>query len=210
MLPVNLDRHIFHSPKFEGVVQEAIEFLTGTPIHPLPPAIGFPGVGIYALYYLGSLDLYSHVVRQNQQDYAQPIYVGKAVPAGWRTARASSATESRALYQRLREHTRSIASVENLEVSDFHCRFMILNGIETDLISAVESALIRTCFPLWNTVVDGFGNHDPGKGRYNQARSEWDVLHPGRNWTNRLAGPAPKLERIIAKIQQTRSKLGFS
>ena len=79
---------------------------------------------------------------------------------------------------------------------------MILNGVETDLISAVESELIRTYRPLWNTVVDGFGNHDPGGGRYNQARSEWDVLHSGRGWADHLTGPAPQLEDIIAKIQQ--------
>ena len=32
--------------------------------------------------------------------------------------------------------------------------------------------------PLWNTTVDGFGNHDPGKGRYEQAISDWDVPDP--------------------------------
>jgi hypothetical protein len=31
-----------------------------------------------------------------------------------------------------------------------------------------------------DAAVDGFGNHDPGKGRYKQARSDWDVIHPGR------------------------------
>ncbi len=32
-----------------------------------------------------------------------------------------------------------------------------------------------------NKIIDGFGNHDPGKGRYNQLRSRWDKLHPGRS-----------------------------
>ena len=175
--PVNPDQHTFRSPKFKSVVKEAVEFLTQTPVHPLPPATDFAGVGVYVLYYLGSFDYYSYIARQNQQDCCQPIYIGKAVPAGWRTARTAYTDQDKALYQRLQEHARSIASVENLEVHDFRCRFMILNGVETDLISAVESELIRTYTPLWNTVVDGFGNHDPGKGRYNQARSEWDVLH---------------------------------
>ena len=200
--PVNPDQHTFRSPKFKSVVKEAVEFLTKTPIHPLPPATDFAGVGVYALYYLGSFDYYSHIARQNQQDCCQPIYIGKAVPAGWRTARTAHTDQDKALYQRLKEHARSISSVESLEVHDFRCRFMILNGVETDLISAVESELIRTYRPLWNTVVDGFGNHDPGGGRYNQARSEWDVLHSGRGWADRLTGPAPQLEDIIAKIQQ--------
>ena len=199
---VNPDQHTFRSPKFKSVVKEAVEFLTQTPVHSLPPITDFAGVGVYALYYLDSFDHYSHIAHQNQQDYRQPIYIGKAVPAGWRTARTAHTDQDKALYQRLQEHARSISSVESLEVHDFRCRFMILNGVETDLISAVESELIRTYRPLWNTVVDGFGNHDPGGGRYNQARSEWDVLHSGRGWADRLTGPAPQLEDIIAKIQQ--------
>ena len=82
---VNPDRHTFRSPKFKSVVKEAVEFLTKTPVHPLPPATDFAGVGVYALYYLGSFDYYSHIAHQNQQDCRQPIYIGKAVPAGWRT-----------------------------------------------------------------------------------------------------------------------------
>ena len=49
-----------------------------------------------------------------------------------------------------------------------------------------ESLLIGRFSPIWNTIVDGFGNHDPGSGRRNQARSRWDVLHPGRNWAELL------------------------
>ena len=78
---------------------------------------------------------------------------------------------------------------------------MILNGIESDLIVPVEAELIRRFMPLWNTLVDGFGNHDPGAGRYNQARSEWDILHPGRSWAVRLTGVSPKLENVIAKVR---------
>ena len=199
---VNPDQHTFRSPKFKSVVKEAVKFLTKTPVHSLPPATGFAGVGVYALYYLGSFEHYSDIVRQNQQGSPRPIYIGKAVPKGWRTGRTTDSDQDKGLYQRLKEHTRSIDSVENLEVCDFRCRFMILNDVETDLISAVESTLIRTHKPLWNTVVDGFGNHDPGKGRYNQSRSEWDVLHRGRIWADRLNGPEPQLESIIAKIQR--------
>ena len=84
---VNPDQHTFRSPKFKSVVKEAVEFLSQTPVHSLPPATDFAGVGVYVLYYLGSFDHYSHIARQNQQDCCQPIYIGKAVPAGWRTAR---------------------------------------------------------------------------------------------------------------------------
>jgi hypothetical protein len=78
---------------------------------------------------------------------------------------------------------------------------MILQEIEADLIIPVEAALIRKHRPLWNAVIDGFGNHDPGKGRYDQARSEWDVLLPGRPWADRLTGQPPSLEEVLKKIQ---------
>jgi hypothetical protein len=44
--------------------------------------------------------------------------------------------------------------------------------------------------PLWNRKIDGFGNHDPGSGRYNQQRSPWDVIHPGRPWAAKLQPPS--------------------
>lgn len=199
---INPELHIFHSPNFEGVVLEAIDFLQKTPLHLLPPPGAFVGVGIYVLYYLGESEHYKHIGTLNRVECVHPIYVGKAVPPGWRTARVSTA-HSRALCGRLREHARSIEQGAGLELSDFRCRFIILRGIESDLITAVEAQLIRLATPIWNTPIDGFGNHDPGKGRYNQARSEWDVLHPGRPWAERLTGPTPLLENILRKIEKS-------
>ena len=199
--PVDPARHTFRSPQLRSVVQEAVQFLAETPIHALPPETFF-GAGVYLLYYSGTFEPYAHIAHLNQQTPIQPIYIGKADPPGSRTGRSSSAGENNSLHKRLGEHARSIESVVNLAVRDFQCRFMILNDPETDLISTVEATLIRTYNPLWNAVVDGFGNHDPGSGRYNQARSEWDVLHPGRSWANRLTGRPPRLEEILAKTQQ--------
>lgn len=198
---VRPELHTFHSPRFESVVQEAINFLRSTPLHSLPPANSFIGVGVYALYYLGDNPHYDHIAALNKDDCVTPIYVGKAVPPGWRTARLAD-DKSRALFGRLREHARSIEQGQGLDVHHFRYRFIILHGIETDLVSAIEAQLIRQFSPIWNTLVDGFGNHDPGKGRYNQARSEWDILHPGREWANRLTGPSSTLQNIIAKIER--------
>jgi len=60
--------------------------------------------------------------------------------------------------------------------------------------------MIRKYNPLWNSHIDGFGNHDPGKGRYEQAKSEWDVLHPGRVWADRLKGIPPDRNKVKEKI----------
>ncbi len=163
------------------------------------------GCGVYALYYHGNFDLYAPMVTHNGKESLVPIYVGKAVAPGWRTARTNvSATAD--LTRRLREHARSIAQTDNLAVEHFTCRFMILEGIEGDLVVPVEAEMIRRHQPLWNSVIDGFGNHDPGSGRYNQAKSEWDVLHPGRIWAERLLGQSPNLDTITRKVR-TRLKV---
>ncbi len=198
-MPVNLALHIFRSAQFQRVVDEAIRFFTHTPVHELPPTDRFSGSGIYALYYAGDFELYAALADLNRDSSAQPIYVGKTVPAGWRTGKTAQ-SEGSTLFNRLKQHARNIAQASNLQVVQFRCRFMILRGIESDLIGAVEAELIRRFAPIWNTVVDGFGNHDPGAGRYNQAKSEWDVLHPGRPWADRLTGTAPSLERIVEEV----------
>ncbi len=198
--------HVFHSPRFQSVVDEAIKFFNESPVHRLPPPVRFVGAGVYALYYVGSFNLYTRIVRLNLESESQPIYVGKAVPPGWRTSR-SQEKDAKVLYRRLQEHSRSIQQAANLAIGDFRCRFMILGGIESDLVVPVEAELIRRYSPLWNSVIDGFGNHDPGSGRYSQAKSEWDVLHPGRPWAEKLTGESPRLDEVVRKVQQSLSGL---
>ena len=48
-------------------------------------------------------------------------------------------------------------------------------------IPLCESLLIDRYKPIWNRLVDGFGNKDVGEARRaTQQKSMWDVLHPGR------------------------------
>jgi hypothetical protein len=44
----------------------------------------FLGSGVYALYYTGPSLLYAPLADANRLAYDVPIYVGKAVPKGWR------------------------------------------------------------------------------------------------------------------------------
>ncbi len=196
-------KHIYQSDAFEEIVKDTIRFFNGTPVHRLPPPENFVGTGVYALYYTGKSHYYQKLYELNRIEFKQPIYVGKAVPRGWRQARVKLVgTGSHELYARLNEHAKSIEQVENLDLSDFHCRFMILEGASSDLIGTVEAALIRFYTPVWNTAIDGFGNHDPGKGRYNQAKSEWDVLHPGRGWAYKCQGFSSQLEEVETKVRK--------
>ena len=87
---------------------------------------------------------------------------------------------------------------------------MILENRESDLIGTVEAALIRQYQPLWNTLIDGFGNHDPGKGRYQQAKSDWDVCHPGRAWADKCQGVAANRDELHQQIQSFLERLSLN
>lgn len=205
----NDDDHIFRSDKFKSVVEDAIQFFANTPVHPLPPTSRFIGSGVYGLYYDGSFPDYQPLSSLNKPEVRYPIYVGKAVPQGWRTGR-TEIMEKADLHGRLREHARSRSETNNLNLDDFRCRFMILKGVEADLIVPTEAALIRTYSPLWNQTVAGFGLHHVGKQRFNQQRTQWDTLHPGRSWTQFLTGTSPDLEGIRSAIAQALSHLPTS
>lgn len=201
--------HVFHSAEFRGVVRDALTFFEKTPTSEMPPSGSFNGCGVYGIYYTGGYPLYAKIGMYNAHTLRLPIYIGKAVPSGWRTGREQWSEEPK-LYQRLQEHARSIQQTSNLRLADFHCRFVILKDMEVDLLVPLEAELIRRYQPLWNTYVDGFGNHDPGAGRYNQAQSEWDVIHPGRAWAKRLTGNAPRLADIRDRVQKILDELTLS
>lgn len=194
---MKLEQHTFISDSFQELISEAVSFFDGTPVELLPPSERFAGPGIYAIYYSGKSEIYEKIYNNKA-----PIYIGKAVLPGWRQGRVNFDSKDTALYRRLREHSRNIDAVNNLDLGDFSCRFVVLPAEQSDLIGTLEAALIRKYNPLWNSYIDGFGNHDPGKGRYNQAKSEWDVLHEGRKWADKLQGQAPLMELILKKVKK--------
>ena len=103
------------------------------------------------------------------------------------------------MFRRLNEHAKSIEQASNLNVCDFYCRYLVVDDI---WIPLDESLLIEKLSPLWNQVLDGFGNHDPGKGRYNQERSAWDVLHPGRNWADKCKNHKKSADELESDVRE--------
>lgn len=109
------------------------------------------------------------------EDVAPPekgVYVlywkGKLVYAG----KALKTT----LKRRLAEHTRKIASRNNISINQMSCRFLV---IESDwFIRAAEDALIVGYNPLWNK--SGVGSHAPGRGRPGIKQAWWDKKFPPR------------------------------
>lgn len=197
-------KHVYKNDAFVELVKDAIRFFNGTPILNLPPPERFTGTGVYALYYTGKHPLYARYAELNRLSYNFPIYVGKAVPRGWRQSRISDTVgnQSMELYSRLKEHSRNIAIGAGLESHEFSCRFVIFEDSGSDMIGTIEAALIKLNRPLWNSVVDGFGNHTPGAGRFEQAKSDWDVIHPGRSWAEKCKGISKDKENIIKNIER--------
>ncbi len=165
----------------------------------------FEGVGIYAIYYVGSFPAYAHIAAANVAvNCSQPIYIGKADPKGGRKgALELDVSRGNSLYSRLKDHATSIDQASNLDLSDFRCRYLVVDDI---WISLGERRAIQRYLPLWNTLIDGFGNHDPGNRRKDQYQSDWDLLHPGRSWAEKLGRSPKTVEQILASMTAPHSE----
>ncbi len=175
---------------YDNLARSIVNALLDTSLLSLPPE-HFEGSGVYAIYYTEPLEYRADALARGT-----PIYVGKAVPTGGRKGVVPGGVD-RALYRRLRDHAKSITHANNLSLDHAKCRYLALVPVWTTL---AERFLLTHFRPLWNTVLDGFGNHDPGHGRRNSACPRWDILHPGRPWAAELRLSETK-EDILADIQ---------
>lgn len=182
---------------YENLARSVINALLEATPTTLPPAESFTGSGVYAIYYTGPISFYSHIA---SPELHTPIYVGKAVPTsarkGNRQANLGASTE---LYRRLRDHAKSIEQTENLDLGEFQCRYLVVVPV---WITLAERFLLDHFQPVWNTVIDGFGNHPPGRGRRDMWRPRWDVVHPGRPWATELQA-AETGEDIVRLLNTT-------
>lgn len=178
--------------------------LLSQPLHALDAIPSFEGAGIYVLYYRGPFPAYAPMAAANADEARWPIYIGKAIPSGSRRgASLSASARGTQLYRRLMEHRDSVRYAETgsgtLAVADFQARYLTVDDI---WIPLGESLLIASFRPIWNTVLDGFGNHDPGSGRYRGLMPLWDHVHPGRGWATRCAARAESAGDINDRIAE--------
>ena len=146
---------------------------------PLPLQKRFEGSGVYALFYDGDFEPYRSLRSPNAD---RSIYVGKAVPPGARKGGQDLDTSAPKLHSRIGEHARSIDAASNLHIEDFRCRHLVVVPL---WINMAERLLIERYQPCWNVCIEGFGLHDPGRGRREGERSWWDTLHTGRPWAEK-------------------------
>lgn len=166
-------------------------------MHPMAELSRFHGAGVYAIYYHGKFAAYA-AIRSVKGEREIPIYAGKAVPAGARKGEVGLDDEpGEVLYKRLKEHADSIRAASNLRIDDFSCRYLVVDDI---WIPLGEALVIARFSPTWNNLIDGFGNHDPGKGRYAGLRPRWDTLHPGRKWALNCQERTETMEQIEREV----------
>lgn len=193
----------FNPLDLNALGRNVVRELLSRPVHPLPPEKSFKGSGIYALYYCGDFEPYRPIVEANNVAtgiFELPIYIGKAVPKGSRMGDADfDVTDERSIYKRLKEHAGSIGKAQNLQLQDFKCRYLVVAPVWIRLAETVSVALYK---PLWNSLIDGFGNHAPGGGREKQVCSKWDTLHPGRSWAARLPSPPYTAKSIELEVRE--------
>ncbi len=162
---------------------------------PLAEADRISGAGVYAIYYTGDFAPYAPI---SNPRFTTPIYVGKAIPKGGRKGGLSmDAASGRALADRFRQHAASIDESTNLKLADFFARYLVVDDI---WIPLGENILIDSFKPIWNRAVDGFGNKDPGVRRAGQFKSPWDVLHPGRQFADKLADGGLTREFMLERV----------
>lgn len=179
-----MDASEYNPLDYTNLTKSCVEELMRRGPFPLPLSERFAGSGVYALFYSGDFAPYAAI---SSNGASCPIYVGKAIPPGGRKGAKSSKTYY-SLFNRIRQHVKSIDATPSLHVEDFTCRFLVVTPL---WITMAERFLLEHYRPIWNVVLDGFGNHDPGSGRYEGEITWWDALHPGRDWA--------------LKLQQTRS-----
>ncbi len=191
------DKDKIYNPLAKRSLGESVEkALLESPAQPLPIKKNFEGAGIYVIYYSGNFPAYKPITEKNQgKKLSQPIYVGKAIASGGRKGISLEENMGEALFKRLSQHAKSIEQTKNLDLKHFSCRYLVVDDI---WIPLGETLLITKFNPLWNLVVEGFGNHTPGAGRFGGMRPNWDTLHPGREWAAKCK-PGKKTEKEILK-----------
>jgi hypothetical protein len=173
--------------------------LLSRPSDPLKSIDHLLGAGVYVIYYTGSFSPYAPIATANRHEMNLPIYVGKAIPKGGRKGGLTKdAAVGKALADRLRQHASSIDECSNLNLDDFHVRHLVVDDV---WIPLGENMLIESFKPVWNRAVDGFGNKDPGKRRATQFKSPWDVLHPGRSFSHKLADSSLTAELVLQRVE---------
>jgi hypothetical protein len=180
-----------------ALARNTAEQLLAAPLNDVRPPSRFDGIGLYALYYQGEFLPYSPIASPKEITDRRPIYVGRCVAPGLRHSNRGNAPIASSLYNRLLQHEADLRQAENLHINDFYSQYLVADNAS---LSLAQSILFDRYDPIWNTVIEGFGNHNPGKGRSLARRSDWDTIHPGRPWAKHLLEGVASAGELTARL----------
>ena len=197
--PVRIPDEIFDPSEPASVGKLIARTLVERPLTEFSELARFYGSGVYAIYYSGSFEAYTAISGADI-----PIYVGKVDP---QTTEAKTPEEQgdRLWIRLIRDHAKNIDKAENLELSDFKCRYLV---VKSAWQNTAESYLINWYKPAWNNEVKicfGFGKHGDKSTTRANTKSPWDTVHPGRPWA-KDSRPNPKSSTEIIQMIQAHLK----
>lgn len=144
------EEHVYKNNQFDEILKDAIRFFNGMKVYPLPPPVPFDGAGVYAIYCTARDGIYKKFGETvNRLEYAVPIYVGKAVSAGWRQSRTRR-------YQLFAEKTieEQLSSWSGLVGISFGLKgrfeFRACQFDDAKIVNAMHQKLVRKFHPVWN------------------------------------------------------------
>lgn len=129
---------------------------------------------MYAIYYTGPASIYAPI-----SNTETPIYVGKSDPS---VGTKSVVEQQTKLFDRLKEHRKSIDKVEGIVLNDFECRAL---AVQSGYQAATENHLVRLFYTIWNNetkILFGIGKHGDSSTTRANNMSPWDTIYPGRAW----------------------------
>ena len=165
------------NPLSESVLARTIrQELESRVMERLMPVEVLRGRLVEALYYLVRFWLYDGI---NDPALNIPLYVGRAQAGSSRMGKKIEGLKTDKLWKRIEKHAQSINASENLELSDFRVRYLVMSDVLSPWADRAASG-VRPSLE-WRT--DGLGSNAHGAGRSEQQMSKWETLHPGRGRT---------------------------
>ena len=165
------EKHVYTNDKFGEMLKDAVRFFHGSPVHSLPPPEEFSGAGVYAIYCIARNGIYAkfgNII--NREEYAVPMYVGKAVASGWRQnqKRQCQMFSRKTIFEQLSCWSRLIGISFGLKEQ---FAFRACQFGDATMVNAVHRKLVRKFHPAWNLFFASCATQETIEGRWRLAHS---------------------------------------
>ncbi len=146
------EEHVYQNDQFDEILKDAVRFFNGRGVYPLPPAVSFYGIGVYAIYCTARDGLYRKFGETvNRLEYAVPIYVGKTVSFSCceKAKNTNGLFVGKNVGEQLQFWANLIACSIGLK-GQFNFRACILDQRDAKLVNAMHRWFLRQFHPVWN------------------------------------------------------------